>query len=323
MKELVAAVALMALLVTPASASDSEQFSFTVTTERNGVVREVGTFGYARTLVTPTLDAPAGWTDGDRIAYRCGFAFLVYRGQLVGRVTFTRIDPADADPYAKINDRYLHERSLDWDGSSYTGPDDRSSFCPDPEEAYLPLEGDPGPPPVVTFQHGPHTIDVRDFSDPADASEVGPGHQFKIVKVTPDRVAVVAYEDGIPAVAVYYDRLSSEVVPGTMHPVTLLTSSGLDPLSAGPKAKTTHVQMKSGERLRVACDGSARVRKPSPGRVVIRCLTPSVESHDEHSPRPAARTRTSMEAGERLRVDCDGKAAVRRPSATRVVIRCR
>jgi hypothetical protein len=184
---------------------------------------KLGTFVYQRHLATPTLDAPAGWLDGDRIAYRCGYAFLEYRGVIVGRVTVTRIDPKRAQPYVKVNDAYMVEGVRHFDGTVDPTPNQHDEECPRPSEDYQRLVGDPGPVPVVTFQHGPHSIEVRDFGDPADLKKVGRGHLFQTVEVTPDRITVVAYRKRVPALVIYYDLMYTDVVPDTMHAVALLS----------------------------------------------------------------------------------------------------
>jgi hypothetical protein len=210
-------------LVLPADAGHTrrDHFEFRISTTPDR--RKVGSLVYPRHLATPTLDAPAGWLDGDRIAYRCGYAFLEYRGVIVGRVIVTRIDPSNARPYVRVNDAYMVEGVRHVDGTVDPTPNQHNEECPRPTVKYQRLVGDADPVPIVTFQHGPHTIEVRDFGDPSDVKKVGQGHQFKTVEVTPDRIAVVAYQDRTPALAIYYDRMYSEVVPGTMHPVTLLS----------------------------------------------------------------------------------------------------
>lgn len=198
--------------------------------------RAVGTFSYDRHLTTPTLDAPAGWVDGDRKGYSCGYAFLAYRGFIVGRVTYSRIDPPDATPYTVVLDKFMVEGERNYDGTLNTynvpaGGGERQPApgrsCPFPlENGYGPLVGDPGPKPTVTFQHGPHTIEIRDFADPADSDNVGPGHEFKIVSESDTRIEVIAYQDGTPVLAIYYDLMTTAIIPGTEHPVNLFSGEG-------------------------------------------------------------------------------------------------
>ncbi|MGH2653265.1 MAG: hypothetical protein ACRDHV_02805 [Actinomycetota bacterium] len=197
--------------------------------------RAVGTFRYERHLTTPTLDAPAGWVDGDRNGYSCGYAFLAYRGFIVGRVTFSRIDPPDTTPYTVVSDTFMGEGVRNYDGTLNRydvpagGGEPRPApgmSCPFPlAKSYDPLVGDPGPTPVVTYQHGPHTIEVRDFADEADVKNVGSGHTFKVVSESDTRMEIIAYQDGTPALAIYYDLMTTAIIPGTEHPVAMLSST--------------------------------------------------------------------------------------------------
>ncbi|HUG87960.1 MAG TPA: hypothetical protein VMP42_04260, partial [Actinomycetota bacterium] len=66
--------------------------------------RLVAEFNYVRELDTPTLDAPAGWIDGDRRGYHCAYAFLTYRGWIVGRATYAYIDPPGDGNTPVVND---------------------------------------------------------------------------------------------------------------------------------------------------------------------------------------------------------------------------
>jgi hypothetical protein len=197
--------------------------------------RAVGTFRYERHLTTPTLDAPAGWVDGDRKGYSCGYAFLAYRNFIVGRVTFSRIDPPDSTPYTVVLDEFMSEGVRNYDGTLNTydtpagGGEPRPApgmSCPFPlEKSYEPLIGDPGPSPVVTFHHGPHTIEMRDFADRADVKGIGPGHTFEVVAESDTRIEIIAYQDGTPVLAIYYDLMTTAIIPGTEHPVAMLSST--------------------------------------------------------------------------------------------------
>ncbi|MGH2595270.1 MAG: hypothetical protein ACRDH7_04825 [Actinomycetota bacterium] len=150
--------------------------------------------------------AETGWTAGDRVAYRCAYAFLRSGGQLVARVTFTRIE------YANINDKYMDEGSRYYDGTVYTGTHHQLNDCPGASEPYVDVSGPIGPLPVVTFADADSSsiLEVRDY---AHVTQNGGGipWQFKIVSATPDRVTVVGYQSGEPALAIYYDRLSPSI----------------------------------------------------------------------------------------------------------------
>jgi hypothetical protein len=84
-------------------------------------------FNYRRELDTPTLDAPAGWIDGDRRAYGCAYGFLTYRGHIVGRTTYSYIDPPGDGNEPRIIDRHMHEGERHW----ATGAPDGN---PEPEQ---------------------------------------------------------------------------------------------------------------------------------------------------------------------------------------------
>jgi hypothetical protein len=215
-----------------------DRFRFTAATDEDGdgkaETRALDLI-YHRDLqgVTPTLDAEAGWVDGDRRAYRCGFAFLRYRGFIVGRVTVSKFqDPVDKKSgYVKINDKYMREPARNVDGTpNTTGRQTRD--CTVATEAYEPFSGT-GELPVITYQHGPHAIDVRDFADAADVLVGNPSVVFDLVSATDTRVVVLAYEENqgklLPMASIYYElvpdveqRLAvGELTPGTLHPVSL------------------------------------------------------------------------------------------------------
>ena len=230
---------------TAVEAPRGDRFRFTgATDENNDAKAETRAFDliYARNLqgVTPTLDAEAGWVDGDRRAYRCGFAFLQYRGFIVGRVTVSKFqDPVDKKSgYVKINDKYMREPTRNFDGTANTtGRQTRD--CTVAREAYEPFSGTPELP-VITFQHGPHAIDVRDFGDDADVLVSNPSVVFDLVSATPTQVIVLAYEDNdgelLPMASIYYDLVPDvaqgvevgELTPGTMHPVSLHVGCNLE-----------------------------------------------------------------------------------------------
>jgi hypothetical protein len=178
--------------------------------------RLVGVFPYVR-------DLPSGahWTDGDRQAYRCAYMFLLdARNQVVSRVTFAVLEQSRS--YVQVNDRYMaesHERPLAryYDGEPIpTDPETMLSESNTPErscrvatEKYA-SEVPKGPVPVIKFVGpGGDVLETRDYAKVYDSTTRG--HDFRIVERTPDRVTVVAYEDGVPAMAVYYDRLSSQI----------------------------------------------------------------------------------------------------------------
>lgn len=199
--------------------------------------RLVAEFNYVRQLHTPGLDAPAGWTDGDRKAYSCAYGFLIYRGWIVGRVTYSYVDPPGDGNEPRIIDRSMHEGIRHWATGALDGN-------PDPEqmEPATSCPGAAGPsgqfpklteayerPLSVTFQHGPHTLEVRDFVGGEGFGLGGPdvqrlekGTAFRLGIVTDDRVEIIAYQDGVSVLRIVYELMAPGwVVPDTHHPVTL------------------------------------------------------------------------------------------------------
>jgi hypothetical protein len=145
-----------------------------------------------------------GWTDGDRSGYRCFYAFLLNQGQVVGRVTFTRIP--EADSYASINDRYMEEGVRYYNGAlaPASAPKELGE-CPYPTTAYAPATGSDQRP-TITYTLGGALLEVRNYKK----TVVGAGITFRQVESTDSRVTVVAYKDNLPVIVIYYDSM----VPG-------------------------------------------------------------------------------------------------------------
>jgi hypothetical protein len=213
-----------------------------------------GQFRYERDVTTPTLDAPAGWVDGDRVRYDCGWTFLTYRQWIVGRATYTSIDPAAKDEAprgALINDKYMGEGIRRYNGT-YEGPGGDEQFDEDctnppsgdgvssagPSNVYPDLSAghDFGSLPVVVFYHGPHDLEIRDFADLDDTIVPMDGSlRVQIVAQDERRVTVVGY-DQLPSeewrarVEVHFDvMVPGGIVPGTDHPVELRTTLEPEP----------------------------------------------------------------------------------------------
>lgn len=145
-----------------------------------------------------------GWTDGDRGGYRCFYAFLLNQGQVVGRVTFTRVP--EADSYAFINDRYMEEGVRYYNGSLAPADAPRElGECPSPSTAYQPATGSDQRP-TITYTLGQTLLEVRNYKN----TVVGAGITFRQVESTDSRITVVAYKDNLPAIVIYYDSM----VPG-------------------------------------------------------------------------------------------------------------
>ncbi len=167
--------------------------------------------------------ADSRWIEGDRIAYRCAYGFLTRNGEVIGRFTFVR-----ASGYSFINDRYMQEGLRFWDGSSQNGTGNSKSraqaynhnWCDTIlSQEYVP-DTRPGQLPRVVFWQGGEVVEIRDYRTVSAAS----GIKFRVTDVTgpftsddgggrsvqvSNRVTVVAYENDLPVVVVYYDALGS------------------------------------------------------------------------------------------------------------------
>lgn len=145
-----------------------------------------------------------GWTDGDRSGYRCFYAFLMNQGQVVGRVTFTRVP--EAASYASINDRYMAEGVRYYNGAlAPAGAPRELGECPGPSTAYEPATGSDQRP-TVTYTLNGMLLEVRNYKK----TVVGAGITFRQVESTDSRVTVIAYKDNLPVIAIYYESM----VPG-------------------------------------------------------------------------------------------------------------
>lgn len=206
---LLALVSSLLLVSIPASA-DPDYYDFMVRVDVDGTMQGWDA-PYLRTLpFTPET----GWTDGDRVAYRCGYGFLQHKGRIVGRVTFTRI--REAASYAALNDRYMLDAVRYYDGTLNTNPDlHQLNDCPEPSEAYAPTTVSERPNVTYTLVDRRGTpislLELRSYTN----TDAGPDVTFETTLVTPQRVTVVASAKGIPFMVVYYDSLSPKVVMGS------------------------------------------------------------------------------------------------------------
>jgi hypothetical protein len=229
---------------------ESDHFEFHVTDDGNNTGREYGRFRYFEALATPTLDAPAGWVAGDRVGYRCGWAFLHYRQWIVGRVTYTVISNGPPEPLSTaLNDKYMAEGQRRYDGTFDGSGQQFDADCTNPPSGDgtttagpsgfgvypdLPLGFDFDPS-VVVFYHGPHDIEVRDFADLADVTALPHSDlRLRIAAQSERRVTVVGYERTAtawaPRVEVHFDvMVPGGIVPGTDHPVELRTTLEPEP----------------------------------------------------------------------------------------------
>ena len=159
---------------------------------------------YARQL---SYGLDTGWTDGDRAGYRCLYAFLTLDDQIVGRVTFMRVEGAGT--YASVKDENMKEGVRYYDGT--VAPDGISielGDCPFPDVAYVPYTGPDQRPTVVYSSTSGQTLEVRNYKPVV----VGEGITFQQTGATSSRVTVVAYDHGNPVIVVYYESMSPNVV---------------------------------------------------------------------------------------------------------------
>ena len=162
---------------------------------------------YAREI-TPGV----GWVGGDRAGYRCAYMFLLKGGTPVGRVTFIRVDGAAT--YTMVNDERMEEGARYFDGTvAPEGSPNELKQCPESTVAYEPYDG-PDQRPIITFamRRSGVPLEIRDYTKTVAA----PGVTFRLLSESPQESVVVAYKDGLPAVAVYYTRLVPSVVVRTV-----------------------------------------------------------------------------------------------------------
>lgn len=185
----------------PLPVPSGERWDLDVRADINGI-RQGWVAPYFRSL---PYASNTGWVDGDRTAYRCAYGFLEWDGNIVGRVTFTRIP--EADSYSMVNDRYMVEGTRWYDGTLDTADLSQLNDCPFPSEAYDLAVADERP--TVTFRAvSGELLEVRRYSHLLP----GPDVTFAVVNSSPVRVTVVAYAEGLPFMVVYYDSMSDKVV---------------------------------------------------------------------------------------------------------------
>ena len=152
----------------------------------------------------------ATWLDGDREGYRCAYGFITDgTGDISGRVAFVR--PPD-QTYSKVNDSYMDEGVRYLDGSLYEGAgneiteeDCTTVLSPiDYEGACRPADERPR---IAYFDREGRVLDIRDYTN-TNANNV----VFNLHSVTETRVTVIACEDGLVGMIVYYDALGAGTI---------------------------------------------------------------------------------------------------------------
>lgn len=195
MKRLLLLIALLCLIALPAvSAPDA----YTIMLGNSDTGEQWWNADYDR-----SLSAGVGWTDGDRAGYKCAYGFLLRNGQVVGRFTFTRI-PAAAG-YARVNDKYMLEGQRHYATGTLSSRRNPvlQSECPAPAESYTPFAGSQLP--TVRFMQGSTVLEIRNYPN----LDVHEDVTFQQISKTNKRVVIVAYLNGLPAIAIYYDAFSN------------------------------------------------------------------------------------------------------------------
>lgn len=160
----------------------------------------------------------SGWLAGDRVGYGCAYTFLQHLGKITHRVTFRAI-PGFPNPYIQINDTYMNEGERYYDGSP-TPPGTIQVApleCPAVAESYETIQVPDERPNIVLWDG--EAVELRDYRTITPA----PGVTFDVVDeihipftvhsstsgdhTVYHRITVIAREDGVPIVVLYYDAI--------------------------------------------------------------------------------------------------------------------
>ncbi|MEX1093989.1 MAG: hypothetical protein WEB67_00610 [Acidimicrobiia bacterium] len=145
------------------------------------------------------------WVAGDREGYRCGYGFVMGAdGSIDGRFAFVR--PPD-QAYGKVNDTYMDEGQRYLDGTPYTGAGAEISeedctnvlSAIDYEGACRSVDERPR---VAFFDGSGQVLDIRDYTH-TEANNVS----FNLHGFNGSRATVIACEDGLVGMIIYYDAL--------------------------------------------------------------------------------------------------------------------
>lgn len=148
-----------------------------------------------------------GWVAGDRIAYGCAYGFLIHEGELVGRFTFRNLSGSAA--YIVINDKFMDEGQRHYDGTPNPNAPQQlpQTECPSRPTGYE--SSTVSQLPRVVFWSGNEALEIRDYRE----VNAGPGVTFELLPTQAGgRIPVLARENGVPALVVYYDPLGSGLV---------------------------------------------------------------------------------------------------------------
>lgn len=168
----------------------------------------------------------SGWVAGDRVAYGGAYAFMVLDGEIVGRVTFRAL--SEAASYMRINDTYMPEGQRYYDGSLCPPGTVQVPFgeLPASTQSYE-TELVPDERPVIAFFVNHVPIEIRDYrttvveTEGVTFDELDPITEpfevdcaFTGIHIVNDRRTVLARENGVPTVVVYYDGMGEGSVIG-------------------------------------------------------------------------------------------------------------
>jgi hypothetical protein len=168
---------------------------------------DTGTFWWETPYLGTNLPYQPGsqWVAGDREAYACGYGFVMGAdGSIDGRFAFVR--PPD-QAYGKVNDKYMDEAERYLDGTPYTGgqkeiTDEACSSVLssiDYEGACRSVDERPR---IAFFDGSGNVLDIRDYTH-TEANSVN----FNLHGFNGSRATVIACEDGLVAMIVYYDAM--------------------------------------------------------------------------------------------------------------------
>ncbi|MGF1616391.1 MAG: hypothetical protein ACFCU2_01085 [Acidimicrobiia bacterium] len=145
------------------------------------------------------------WVAGDREGYRCAYGFVMGAdGSIDGRFAFVR--PPD-QAYAKVNDTYMAEgqRYLDGTLTGQSGGEISEEDCTDvlsPIDYEGACRSVDERPRVAFFDGNGHVLDIRDYTH-TEANNVN----FNLHGFDGSRATVIACEDGLVGMIVYYDPM--------------------------------------------------------------------------------------------------------------------
>lgn len=173
---------------------------------------DTGVFWWSAPYLGSNLPYTAGaqWISGDRQAYACAYGFIEDpNGNIAGRFTFVR--PPEAG-YAKVNDKFMEEAERFYDGTIVDPPQGNEITSEDCSGAALsPIDYDDAcvgavdeRPRVAFFDSKGQVLDIRDYTNTSAGSVI-----FRLFSFTSSRATVIACENNLVGMVVYYDKLGT------------------------------------------------------------------------------------------------------------------